>query len=32
MKLNEFMNELEQATKGIPSKHPQRIDSLSIDY
>lgn len=32
MTLNEFRNKLEQVAKGIPSKHPQRIDSLSKDY
>ena len=32
MELNEFRKELEKATQGIPSKHPENIYSLSKDY
>ena len=32
MELNEFRKKLEQATQGIPCKHPQCINSLSNDY
>lgn len=32
MELNEFRKKLQQATQGIPSRHPQCINSLSNDY